>query len=607
MLTNDEIYTLACNAVKKMFQEKGKDFLFPFDLIWKFTSTASEIPSTKRPSQVKKLLSGGYIEKTGGMVRAASPSRAGSATPEYRFGSALLGGPMRIIFLDDASKGNNEKIYPSAILTKRDWDDFGFQTSYSVKLLISPENVVHLGDVKILNGQKPTDQVNLKKDFLAGNKNKLCSLGQSLEYYEKLLAQGHTIYNQYLTELNDVVFNSAIRTRQQENIGFRLSLVRFASATQALSDAPSLFGSSSANSSPNQSKDPSFIFKTKLSKGADTLNIDFDFKSVHEIPNRLNVIIGYNGTGKTQLLSNLATVVSGYGYETKRDLLQYEVGSFLDSPPNFGGVIVVSYSAFDTFKIPGIGELERKQLKSDGGVFGYTYCGLRKLLDIEKNEQVYGLKNHKEIQSEYENALRRIWASGKNEIFLKILKPISVDASFQRIGFTLDDKNFQNPTLFSELSTGHKIVLTIIAQLTAFLEKERRMLVIMDEPEAHLHPPLLAALLHSIRVCMEQFDAYAIIATHSPVVLQETPARFIRILQRVNSSSVVAYPSTETFGENVGVITQDIFNLDYSAADFNQVLINLANKYSLIEIEQKFGKRLGFSARSQVMSLIEDR
>lgn len=131
-------------------------------------------------------------------------------------------------------------------------------------------------------------------------------------------------------------------------------------------------------------------------------------------------------------------------------------------------------------------------------------------------------------------------------------------------------------------------------------------LVLIDEPETHLHPPLLAAFLRSVRTCLERLDGYAIIATHSPVVLQETPARFVRILRRFGEGSRVEGPSLETFGESIALITQEVFNLDDGATDWHETLRTLAEEHELAEIERMLGRSLGFAARSYVLSIRDE-
>jgi predicted ATP-binding protein involved in virulence len=127
--------------------------------------------------------------------------------------------------------------------------------------------------------------------------------------------------------------------------------------------------------------------------------------------------------------------------------------------------------------------------------------------------------------------------------------------------------------------------------------------VLIDEPEAHLHPPLLAALLKSIRKGLETQDSYAVIATHSPVAIQETPARFVRILKRFGESTSVKTPSSETFGENIGILTRDVFDLNSSETDYHDVLERLAADLTADEVEKLFGHRLSFQARSYITSI----
>ncbi len=62
----------------------------------------------------------------------------------------------------------------------------------------------------------------------------------------------------------------------------------------------------------------------------------------------------------------------------------------------------------------------------------------------------------------------------------------------------------------------------------------------------------------------------------------------------------------ETFGENIGVITQDVFNLDDGSTDWHDTLRLLARKRGLDEIEEMFDRRLGFAPRSYVISVHDE-
>jgi hypothetical protein len=88
------------------------------------------------------------------------------------------------------------------------------------------------------------------------------------------------------------------------------------------------------------------------------------------------------------------------------------MGRFVGTPPPFKKVVVVSYSAFDTFVIPGQNEIEKDRLKEEGELFGYVYCGLRERgADIEDDfdrRAFYRLKTPEEFETEFLSALNLI-------------------------------------------------------------------------------------------------------------------------------------------------------------------------------------------------------
>jgi hypothetical protein len=174
--------------------------------------------------------------------------------------------------------------------------------------------------------------------------------------------------------------------------------------------------------------------------------------------------------------------------------------------------VVISYSAFDTFPIPGANEDERSRLKEDRGYFRYIYCGLREPDDPEDeddafadaNEGPYRLKLSTEIVSEFKSALKDIRDQNRSTEFRYIIRPLLNNASFKRTGLAqiyAEDGHRTLVDTFKKLSSGHKIVLKILAELTAYLDQRGPTLVLLDKPETHLHPPLLASLLRCTGVC----------------------------------------------------------------------------------------------------------
>jgi hypothetical protein len=69
-----------------------------------------------------------------------------------------------------------------------------------------------------------------------------------------------------------------------------------------------------------------------------------------------------------------------------------------------------------------------------------------------------------------------------------------------------------------------------------------RSLVVLDEPESHLHRPPLATFRRVLSDLLTDRNGLAVMATHSPVVLQEAPASCLWKLRRYGSQLVANRP-----------------------------------------------------------------
>jgi len=161
-------------------------------------------------------------------------------------------------------------------------------------------------------------------------------------------------------------------------------------------------------------------------------------------------------------------------------------------------------------------------------------------------------------------------------------------------------------SLQKRMSSGHAIVLLSITKLVARLEE--KTLVLFDEPESHLHPPLLSALIRSLSLLLSDRNGVAIIATHSPVVLQEIPKSCVWKITRVGIASSISRPDNETFGENVSLLTRDVFNLEVSKSGFNALLSEEADHANTYEqVLDDFNQQIGFEGRAILRSLMHSR
>jgi predicted ATPase len=514
---------------------------------------------------------------------------------------------LRFVVVDRGVRWQPDQ-FPVVALHVDGWDDFSFKTMYSADLHVSQTEVYELGNVKILQlGQEsgrppvPTSFEDLDETF--------CSLGQDIAYYETLLQQvPEALRIRYLEALQDAANSAAVRDRFTGEQGFGTSLLRFGQAVNALEAGGELLQGTATR------KDRmSFSFDWRRSTTPTA--IDFVFDDSGELPGRCHVLIGYNGAGKTTLLADMALAAS----RGRRLPERHRDSRISGDDTTFGAVVAVSYSAFDTFRTPEAltgsahegydHDSSSGEPASQTEVFGYVYCGLRRITHEESpaGEETYKLKSIDEIEAEFARALNTVGSAANRprQLLVDAFAALAAEPSFGRAGVDLGQLGAGVGTddtvrAFHDLSTGHKIVLNIVTQLAAHLRT--RSLVLVDEPETHLHPPLMAALLRAIQILLRGHDSFAVLATHSPVVVQEMQARHVRVVDRLGDHVTIRPVTIESFGANVGAITRHIFSLDNSATDYQGILEGLARDYAVEQIEAMFESGLSPQARALVLN-----
>lgn len=483
------------------------------------------------------------------------------------------------------SKDKASKLDQALILNHEAWDDFGIKGTFDLAVSIRGK-ITQIGEVKVMDRERASGKPQIKEGINSLSEN-FCSLGQSIQYYERIKGLGVNLERKILEGLRDCGYDISIYEQFKDTPQFNSSLIRFSAAGQALSFAQDMY---SKIMGPPEDIAMSFNFSAKLKGFKKKHNLVFSFGGAESalIPSNINVLIGRNGTGKTQILSELAKAISGYGYSNKEELLNARQEAFSAARPGFGNTIVVSYSAFDMFEIPGKTKLEKDELQKQGHIFGYKYCGLRERV----RGDVYKIKSLDEVADEFATAYHAIVKKSKSSgIWNKCLRNVLNDPSFSDIG----QENFVDD--FKKLSSGQKIILSILAQILEHIEP--KSIIIIDEPETHLHPSLMAAFMHSLTEILKTFQSYAVIATHSPVILQETPSKFVQVLDGTVANPVVRPLDFESFGEEISTLTEKVFKVALEEANFYSVLRTLAKKgLTADQMQSLFGARLGFTARS---------
>lgn len=186
-------------------------------------------------------------------------------------------------------------------------------------------------------------------------------------------------------------------------------------------------------------------------------------------------------------------------------------------------------------------------------------------------------------------------------------EPLFKEANFRQLmSYGDDDWERKARRKFNKLSSGHAIVLLTITRLVEFVDE--MTLVILDEPESHLHPPLLSAFTRTLSDLLTKRNGVALVATHSPVLLQEVPKNCVWKISRSGSSSLAQRPRIETFGENVGILTSEIFGLEVTRSGFHKFLKDsIKSESSYEDIMEKFNSSLDSEARMILRGLLSNK
>ncbi|MEC5407569.1 AAA family ATPase [Paraburkholderia sp. MPAMCS5] len=518
-------------------------------------------------------------------------------------------------------------------LAQNRWDDYGYKTSYDLGYVNESGQLRSIGMVKILRrGQQPSDTQLLQQSF-DSLPDDFVSLGMSLDYYQRMADMPRKDRDFILEALHDVLHNNSRMSGIDEEEGWRKSVLRDIDPNSNFMSMARIVLTQDYSALP--SVDASFSFA--MPGWGSSLEFSFDAPFVEdvrpyqerdgkaELPRRVSVVIGRNGSGKSTLLSRLARVAHASRRDRNRSRMSH-IGTLNPIGLGFSRVITVSYSAFDNFQVPGMTAEDRRTIAQEisKGTGRFVFCGLRDIgaeLEAElaspsaegdikspvgDRQDVTVLKSANALAAEFSRIITRIEETKRFSLLRRALKPVLDDPSFNDVRDTLLQTIMSADcgNAFINWSTGHKIVLHVVCSLVAYVEKQA--LVLFDEPETHLHPPLLAALMHSLRRVLSEQEAYAVVATHSPVVLQETMAAHVHVISREGGETVVQRPVGETFGENIGLLTSNVFSLTSQVTDFNDTLSKLAlQTRDLQKIEALFAEGgLSVQARAYVMAVL---
>jgi predicted ATPase len=286
-----------------------------------------------------------------------------------------------------------------------------------------------------------------------------------------------------------------------------------------------------------------FSFRTKLMGFDSAHDVKFDMCGERAL-NRITLLAGNNGCGKSGVLACMAYALSGE---------RPKIGTFLPTRPLFRRVIVVSYGVFRPFKPFGA--------NSDG----YVYCGFTN--DVREFSIEVSARRHAD-------AIAHLKKSGRLDTWMRVWRELC-----GRSGITvqpISESLSEQLTALEAMSSGHRVFARMVIDLLTNIEQGS--IVLIDEPELHLHPSLISHLMRTLSMLLEQHDSVAIIATHSPVVVQEVPASNVRVFTRDGPMPIVEEPRLETFGSTLSEIVDIVFKMSDVDRNYLTYLTDLSTE-----------------------------
>ena len=524
---------------------------------------------------------------------------------------------MKVVYL--GRSGRRQKLAPLQEgdvieLLDNNWDDYGRRTLFGTTARIDGREV-DLGSIKLLIEGSSVSAVRLTELLGAGWNGEFpipdvnyISVPTEIEFYAQLISLlGEDRTTAVARALRDASFLIRIdlnvaATALAESEDFKVSLQRERGAVKAYLDGWQLFENRKVAVASTR-----FRF-TDASGEQSTLALNFE--SDTPLPHDINVLIGPNGTGKSHLLRQIVHAWLGMqGPDPKPEF---------EKPPNISQLVVVSYSPLEAYPVDTVGaviadrdvyryfgfrgrpatprienpeEVLFFQPPPPAPIFNTTFPRIQaagSLVDALADDQRYGRI------SDWPGKLRTMYevlrtALDFNYLAVAVRSDGTGDGSIApgglatiRIGDVLHlpireedvasaDVGAIRAAILAEegvtfikngvklrLSSGQSLFSYVVINVLGAIR--RNSLILVDEPELFLHPTLEIQFIDMLKGILASLSSKALMATHSEVVVRETPSDCVHVFQRTDDGSIrIDSPPFQTFAGDIQRISSYVF------------------------------------------------
>ena len=489
-----------------------------------------------------------------------------------------------------------------------DWDDYGYKLVLNLtiweqtfELRVNPKNNLSEDYLKSGEGEYPDEDFCslgevayyefLKKYLSYKERQKWFTRTRDLAFDISLLdaiaekysevSDSHGKSLTFLPPNGDVhnfLYNSFLRTttlKEIKEIFYPLTVFGYSNSTVHYSGD----GKNIIQAVDDRVKSINYSFKENgIDKGA--LNVIKNRMS--DLPMNVYAVVGGNGSGKS--------------YQINQTIKEH-----LEEDNKFSQILHFSLSPFDnTINDGSSKEISDKWKDSDDEIIyekvGFVSVKYPPILEVLKKTEALALSDVKKYldqkSSKYLVAENTLKEGFEGEISIKesfsyYIQNLLIDliASEDKLKMWGDCLNFftfeswvddiinafQDRKIsktdiekIDTLSSGQATILLYITKLVSSINQGS--LIIFDEPETFMHPPMVKAFIRAVSQLMDNNKAFCLIATHSPVIIQEIPHCNVYKLDSNHELTNIYY---KTYGQNLDTLYKNIYGVELQQTGYN--------------------------------------
>ena len=507
------------------------------------------------------------------------------------------------------------------------WDDYGYQMILNLtiweqtfELRVNPNNDVTKNYLKSGKGKYPNENFCslgegayyefLKKYLSYESRQKWYNRSRDLAYnisvldtfakkylLESDLEEGTLAFNPPNGKFHSFLYNSFLRTttiKEIKEVFHPLTVFGYTDSKVYYSKDETLTHSNIKEVVDDRVDSINYSFKED---GVDKGKLHFIKNRMSELPMNVFAVVGGNGSGKSYKINHIIKEHLE-GDNKFSQILHFSLNPFdniihfnrdgksievADKERDSDDEIIYEKVGFVSVKHPPIPEVVKKaeaSLLTD--VKMYLHEKSRKYLDSD-NKLKQGFEAEISIKESFsyyiQSLLFDLVASNKKLTQWKsAIEFFEFETWVEDIKIAFLDRDIIKEDLekIDNLSSGQATILLYITKLVSSINQGS--LVIFDEPETFMHPPMVKAFIRAVSEIVNNNKAFCLIATHSPVIIQEIPHCNV---YRLDSNHELKNTNYKTYGQNLDTLYKNIYGLALQQTGYNSFFNDL--RYVIFE------------------------